>query len=195
MRFYCGLDLGKLGDPSALAVLERLEEGDYRRYECRHLHRFPLRTRYTAIVESVGELLDRAPVAGACQLVIDHTGVGVAVAELFDEAGIPYIGVTITGGVGWHRDPQHPRQYYVSKHLLVSTVQKFLSSEAIGISKHLPEAETLRTELRDFRVKISKAANETYESREGATDDVLLGVAIALFVGEHGPRRFAPVGT
>jgi hypothetical protein len=193
MRFICGLDLGKVGDPSAAAVLDRLEDGDFRRYEVRYLERFPLRTRYTAIVDAMGELLDRPPLTEASQLVIDLTGVGVAVAELFDEAGIPYTGVTITGGVGWHRESQ--RHWHVSKHLLVSTIQKFLSSEAIGISKQLPEAETLRAELRNFRVKISKAANEIYEAREGAHDDILLAVAIALFVAEHpSPWTFAPVG-
>ena len=40
-------------------------------------------------------------------------------------------------------------------------------------------------ELRDFRVKISKAAHETYEAREGTHDDLVLSLAIALFVAEN----------
>ena len=32
---------------------------------------------------------------------------------------------------------------------------------------------------------MSKAANETYDAREGAFDDLVLALAIALFVAEH----------
>jgi hypothetical protein len=123
--------------------------------------------------------------------VIDETGVGVAVADMFAEAGIPYIGVTITGGVGWHRETA--RHWHVSKHLLVSTVQKFLSSEALGISARLSEAPTMRRELRNFRVKVSKSANEIYEAREGQHDDLVLSLAVALFAAEHPGWRFAPM--
>jgi hypothetical protein len=134
----------------------------------------------------------RVPLAKNCRLVIDNSGVGVAVADMFKEAGIPYTGVTITGGVGWHRESA--RRWHVSKHMLVSTVQKFLSSEALGISRQLQAAALLRAELQNFRVKVSKAANEVYEAREGQQDDLVLSLAIALFVAEHPGHRFAPLG-
>jgi hypothetical protein len=192
MKYFCGLDLGQLSDPSALAILERIEDGVWLRYECKYLERFPLGTPYPRIVERVGELLTRTPLARNCRLVIDNSGVGVAVADMFHEAGIPYLGLTITGGVGWHRETA--RRWHVSKHLLVSTVQKFLSSEALGISRQLPEAALLRTELQNFRVKISKTAQEVYEAREGQHDDLVLALAVGLFVAEHPSHRFAPLG-
>jgi hypothetical protein len=192
VKFYCGLDLGQLSDYSAATILERLEDGPYVRYEARHLQRWPLGTSYPRIVEAVRTLLARAPLAGQCRLVIDNSGVGVAVADMFSEAGIPYIGITITGGVGWHRESG--RRWYVSKHLLVSTIQKFLSSEALGISRRLPEAALLRTELQNFRVKVSKTANEVFEARENEHDDLTCSLAIALFVAEHPGQKFAPVG-
>jgi hypothetical protein len=192
MTYFCGLDLGQLADPSALSILERIEDGAWLRYECRHLERFPLGTPYPRIVESVGDLLTRAPLAKNCRLVIDNSGVGAAVADMFSEAGIPYIGVTITGGVGWHRESG--RRWHVSKHLLVSTIQKFLSSEALGISRQLSTAALLRAELQNFRVKISKTAVEVYEAREGQHDDLVLSLAVALFVAEHPGHRFAPIG-
>jgi hypothetical protein len=191
MRFTMGLDLGQRQDHSALAVLERLEDGEYRRYECRHLHRFPLGMPYPRIVDAVETILLRPPLVRQCRLAIDATGVGVAVCDMFREAGMPYIGITITGGVDWRRDGRH---WYVAKHLLVSVVQKYLSSEALGISKRLADAPLLREELRNFRVKISKAAHEIYEAREHQSDDIVLAVAIALFASEHPAHRFAPVG-
>lgn len=192
MKFYCGLDLGQLSDYSAATILERLEDGPYVRYEARHLQRWPLGTSYPRIVEAVRTLLARAPLAGQCRLVIDNSGVGVAVADMFSEAGIPYIGITITGGVGWHRESW--RRWHVSKSLLVSTIQKFLSSEALGISRQLPAAALLRSELQNFRVKVSKAANEVYEAREGQHDDLTCSLAIALFMAEHPGQRFVPIG-
>jgi hypothetical protein len=147
MKFVLGLDLGQRQDHSALAVLERVDDGAYRRYECRHLHRVPLGTPYPRIVDDVKALLRRPPLVKQCRLVLDETGVGTAVCDMFSEAGMPYTGITITGGVGWHRDGRH---WLVSKHLLVSTVQKFLSSEALGVSKRLADAPLLREELRNF---------------------------------------------
>ena len=64
-------------------------------------------------------------------------------------------------------------------------VWKFLQSGRLRIGATLPYAATLQKELRDFRVKISKAANETYDAREGAHDDLVLSLAVALFVAEH----------
>jgi hypothetical protein len=191
MRFSVGLDLGQREDYSALSVLEQIVDGAHVRYECRYLERYPLGTPYPRIVRAVGDLLPRPPLVKQSRLVIDASGVGVAVCDMFREAGMPHVAVTITGGVGWHREGRH---LFVSKSLLVSTIQKFLSCEALGISKHLAEAGILKEELRNFRVKISKAANEIYEAREGSHDDVILSVAVALFVAEHPGPRFVPIG-
>ena len=49
------------------------------------------------------DLLSRPPLNGhdgvkPAELVLDATGVGQAVADVFDEAGLPHIRVTITAG-------------------------------------------------------------------------------------------------
>jgi hypothetical protein len=74
-------------------------------------------------------------------------------------------------------------------------VQRLLQSGRLRIGAKLPHGGTLQKELRDFRVKISKAANETYDAREGAHDDLVLSLAIALFAAEHPAPRWLPVGT
>jgi hypothetical protein len=191
MPFYFGLDLGQISDPSAAIILEAHGEGDQRTYDCRHIEQYPLGTSYPAIVSSVGATLDRKPLAGDCTLVIDHTGVGRPVFDMFVQKGRQPFGVTITGGVSWHREPG--RQLHVAKILLVGTVQRFLQSGRLRIGAKLPHAATLQKELRDFRVKISKAANETYDAREGASDDIVLALAISLFCAENPPRRWLPL--
>jgi hypothetical protein len=191
--FYFGLDLGQTQDPTASIILDAHGEGDTRAYDVRHIEQYKLGTSYPRIVESVGALLDREPLAGDCTLIIDHTGVGRPIYDMFVDVKLQPIGITITGGTTWHRET--PRQWHVAKILLVGMVQKFLQSGRLRIGVKLLHASTLQKELREFRVKISKAANETYESREGAHDDIVLALAIALFVAEHPAPRWLPVGT
>ena len=193
MPFYFGLDLGQISDPSASIILEAHGDGDERIYNCRHIEQYRLGTSYPSMVRSVGAMLDREPLRGQCTLAIDFTGVGAPVFDMFTETGLQAIGILITGGASWHRET--PRQWHVAKILLVGMVQKFLQSGRLRIGAKLPQAGLLQKELRDFRVKISKAANETYEAREGQHDDMVLALAIALFAAEHPARRWLPVGT
>jgi hypothetical protein len=161
------------------------QDGDERTYDARYIEQFKLGTPYPRIVEAVGVLLDREPLAGDCTLAIDHTSVGRPVYDMFLAESRQPIGVTITGGVSWHIDPNDRYQWHCSKIMLVGTVQRILQSGRLRIGAKLPHASTLQKELRDFRVKISKAANETYEAREGQHDDLVLALAIALFVAEN----------
>jgi hypothetical protein len=193
--FYCGLDLGQISDPSAACILEPHGEADERVYDVRFLEQYKLGTSYPKIVQAIGTMLDRAPLRRDCTLVIDYTSVGRPIFDMFIEAPLEPlpIGITIIGGAGWHREPG--QQLHVAKILLVGTVQKFLQSGRLRIGAKLPHAGTLQKELRDFRVKISKAANETYEAREGQHDDLVLSLAIALFAAEHAAPKWLPVGT
>jgi hypothetical protein len=185
MPFYFGLDLGQINDNSAGVVVEAHGAWDERTYDVRYIEQFPLATPYPAIVQAIGATLDRAPLIGECTLCVDFTGVGRPVGDMFTVAQRDYIGVTITGGTAWHIDPENAHQWFVSKIMLVGTVQKFLQAGRLRIGATLAHATTLQKELRDFRVKISKAATETYDAREGAHDDIVLALAIALFVAEH----------
>jgi hypothetical protein len=55
----------------------------------RHLERFSLGTKYTAIVERVRELIETPPLAGKpAVLLVDKTGVGAGVIDQFEHRGI-----------------------------------------------------------------------------------------------------------
>jgi hypothetical protein len=193
MRYYYGLDLGQAQDHSASVILEAHGEGDTRTYDCRFIEQHLLGTSYPALVRAVGALWQRPPLRDQCQLAIDHTGVGRPIFDLFTEAGLRPVGITITGGSGWHKETT--LRWHVAKIQLVGIVQKFLQSGRLRIAASLPQAKLLQQELKDFRVKISKAANETYEARESAHDDVVLALSMSLWVGEHPINRWLPVGT
>ena len=201
--FIAGLDLGQASDYSALAILEvipppplelvddwtgrieRIPSQAPPALHVRHLERFPLGTRYPKIVVAVQERL--APVRALraeTALVVDKTGVGAPVVDLFADAGLAPIPITITAGTeptpdgtGWH----------VPKRDLVSTLQVVLQAQRLKVAESLPEAATLTRELLQFKVKITLAANDIYGTwREGQNDDTVLAVAMAVWYAEKG---------
>jgi hypothetical protein len=67
-------------------------------YHVRYLQRPALGTKYTEVVETVKALLNKHPLGPQTPLVVDKTGVGAAVVDLFTQGGIRPRAVTITGG-------------------------------------------------------------------------------------------------
>src|SRR5262249_52428181 len=155
-----GLDLGQVSDYSALAVLETTETTDpvkeqrrVKYHAVRFLRRWQLATAYTDIVEDVVELMAQLP--GAV-LVIDATGVGRAVVDLFKRAGSPrLVPVTITAGDTVRHDADG---WHLAKKQLVSVVQAALQTRRLKVAPELPDTRTLQRELSTFRVKVSLAS-------------------------------------
>jgi len=111
---------------------------------------------------------------------VDKTGVGAGVVDHFLHLGINPTAITIHGGSEVSVDPQRPG-YRVPKRDLVSAVQVLLQTSRLKVAASLPEAETLRRELLNFRVKIDpRTAHDSYEHwREGDHDDLVLATAMA----------------
>src|SRR4051794_28691039 len=105
-QYVVGVDLGQSTDPTAIAVIEWqkgvIDHGTpWERHtglsahlqkpaevaDVRHLERLPLGMSYLAVVQRVADLLARPPVTGA-ELIIDETGVGRAVGDIFVEGGM-----------------------------------------------------------------------------------------------------------
>jgi hypothetical protein len=150
----------------------------------RHLQRFELGTPYPQIVERVGAMLRAEPLRGRRRsLVVDATGVGAGVVDMFVHAGLYPIPISIHGGDTVHY--QRPG-YRVPKRDLVGAVQILLQSERLKIVRSLPEAATLRTELQNFRVKIDpRTAHDSYSHwREADHDDLVLATALAAWFRE-----------
>lgn len=186
-----GLDVGKLGDPSALAVLERRGWADGRPcvYEGRLLRRWPLGTPYREMRADVARLL-RSPALRDPILVIDQTGVGGPVAEEFAlEVDCVFRPVTITGGQSVTAKPDGSLN--VPKRELAAVLQVLLGARRLLVSSALPEAAALLDELRNFQVRVTQTGYEQHGHREGAHDDLVLAVALAAWVGEN--RRAVPV--
>lgn len=86
---YCGLDLGQASDYTALAMAERIlppNERDNAQYHFGHVERLKLGTSYPDVVTHVTTLVNRARLKGEVTLVLDYTGVGRPVADMFRKA-------------------------------------------------------------------------------------------------------------
>jgi hypothetical protein len=147
----------------------------------RHLERFELGTKYTAVVEKVARLVRSSPLRELpAILLVDKTGVGAAVLDTFTHARIGAVAITLHGGSAVSRDPQRAG-FRVPKRDLVTVTQVLLQNGHLKVAASLPEADTLRRELLDFRVKINpQTAHDSYEHwREGDHDDLVLAVSMA----------------
>src|SRR5437868_4369274 len=137
VRWIVSVDIGQSVDPTAVAVLSVREPTNLAqaitmadlevahakrsvpRVEVRHLERLPLRMSYPDQIMHVASLLRRPPLDTVpVRLVVDMTGVGKPVLELFRRGGLDALGITITAGDGETRTPEG--DYRVAKLLLVS---------------------------------------------------------------------------
>ncbi len=153
----------------------------------RHLERFELGTPYPRIVERVASMLATPPLfERPTALLVDQTGVGQGVVDQFVQVGLSPIPVWITGGdkVNYSSDDG---SFRVPKRDLVAAVQVLMQNERLKIARALPEAETLRQELQNFRIKIDpRTAHDSYSHwREGQHDDLVLATALAGWFRQH----------
>lgn len=192
VSYFVGLDLGQASDYTALAVVEKhahpVTKGNRREEEidalhCRHLQRYELGTLYPAIVDDVASMLKLPELRGA-QLIVDATGVGRGVADMFGAIGVKPRRVVVTAGNSvnvtggfWH----------VPKRDLVAAAQVPLHQKILKFAE-MPLKETLITEMTNFKIKITESANDTYGAwREGQHDDLIFAVMLACWWARRRP--------
>jgi hypothetical protein len=197
---WIGLDLGQHTDYAAAALVRRSMTFDpitghpernhagfpLYKFEVMAIRRYPLGTSYTSIVHHILGQVQRPELDRRPRLVIDGTGCGGPVVEMFRTAlaRLPHVevhSVVITAGQGWR--PVARWSWHVSKVELVSAIRATLESQRLKVPARLEHADTLKRELADFRVKITAAANETFSAREGAHDDLVLAVSMPVCLG------------
>jgi hypothetical protein len=196
-NYYVGLDLGQSADYTALAVVQKIPTYDEQtgkhgtELHLRHLERYPLKTPYTDIADPLKRLLDGPPFTTpvvsngrlanpVTELVVDKTGVGVAVTDLLKERRLGFIAVTITG-LGQKVNRHSMREYSVPKQDLVAALEVPFHKGILKVASGLEGWPKLREELLNFRRKQNKAtAHISYEHwRESDHDDLVLAAALA----------------
>ena len=207
MGYFVGLDLGQSADYTALAIVhsgkEIDEEGKASKFlHLRHLERYPLRTPYTDVADGVAALIgnetlnrdeydpSRGRVAKPkLELLVDKTGVGVAVTDLLKERGLRFTPVSIHGG---EKVTRSGGAYNVPKLDLVAALEVPFHTEVLKVAEGLELWGVLREELQNFRRKVNtKTAHASFEHwRETDHDDLVLAAALACWgaAGRRGRR-------
>lgn len=190
LEYVVGLDLGKSADYTALCVLEVHGKPPEANYLCRHLERFKLGTSYPNQVARVRELCRREPLlSNKPRLAIDQTGVGAAVVDIFKQAEInaDLKPILIHGG---DHAINEGGIWRVPKRELVGATQVALQTGRLKIAADLPEVSILTQELRNFEVSISESGFDSYEARVGKHDDLVLSLAMALWLSQRRKREW-----
>ena len=193
MSYYVGLDLGQSQDFTAISVVQRVAEPTggglvfgpdgalvpetRRALHLRHLERPQLGTPYPVIVDRVRALHAALRLDSRVHLVVDATGVGAPVVDMFRAARLRPISIHIHGGDAVASEGDDHR---VPKRDLAGTLQALLQTGRLKVAAGLPLGEVFVRELLAFKVKVNIATgHDSYEAlREGDHDDLVLSVAL-----------------
>jgi hypothetical protein len=180
--YRVGLDLGAVDDYTALAVLEvaNLEQPGEARYVVSHLERWRHES-YPKITAEVASVIGRLP---SDRLVLaDATGVGLPILQMLTRAGIDLVGVTITAG---DQPGRGAGGLTVPKAHLVGALQAVVQTQRLKVASGLPAGHSLAAEMQAFtrRQNPVTGRNQFAVWRDGAHDDLVLAVALAVWHGE-----------
>ncbi|MDW7730688.1 MAG: hypothetical protein SCJ94_11925 [Bacillota bacterium] len=192
-----GLDLGEARDYSALSIVRRTIKVDRQRsgavvpdelkycapvYQLIYLKRWPLHISYSKdVVQDVKKMLQEGWPGEEKKpyLVLDYTGVGRAVLDIFRQVGMSPIGIHTSNGdrVHWI-----PGGYSVPKRDLIGVLTSVFQRGEIQIPAKLPDLKILMAELANFKIKVTAKGNDTYEhAKSTGHDDTVISLALALF--------------
>ena len=185
-NFFVGVDLGQSQDYTAISILERLKAGVSGKeftYHVRHLERVR-GVPYTQIVATVTRMMSSPSLKGGAELVIDQTGCGRPVFDMFEEAGLDAIGISIHGGDAVTHER---RNWRVPKRDLVGCLQVLLQTGRLKVASKLDLGSILQAEMMNFKVKIDPVtAHDSYSAwRDNEHDDLILSVALAAWWAEQ----------
>jgi hypothetical protein len=192
-----GYDVGQAMDYSAFGVMNKTMVGKQKEYQVPHLERFPLNMSYPAQISKIKNRIQTLGVEDDHTIVVDATGVGKPVLDIMEVNGLNVIGVVITGGQKYRYDLD-TGCYNVPKRDIISTLQVLFQNKQIKFASGMEFTDILIKELINFKVKITKARNETYEAwREGDHDDLVLMLGVvawyAVEFGETNNVKRKPV--
>jgi hypothetical protein len=196
-QYLISVDLGQVNDFTAISLIEMHGIRPQITLHVREITRPPLGTKYTQIVSEVADLYRRVgdylqetywrwaePPALLARrtILLDATGCGRPVTDMFEQARLRPIPITITGGTGFEADG---RGYRVAKPDLIHALVVLVQDERLKIAAALPEAANLVQEFLHFERRVTLSGREQLAVwREHVNDDMILSLAMgAWYVG------------
>ena len=154
------------------------------RYHVRHGERLRLGTPYPRVVERVRWILDNLGADAA--LVVDATGVGRPVVDLFETARVYPIAVTITAGEAMVQDGH---RYRVPKRDLVTSIEVLLQERRLKIGRDVPDSTAIVDELLSFRAGVSTSGRTSFGAEGASHDDLVIALGLACWFGRLSEAR------
>jgi hypothetical protein len=108
-------------------------------------------------------------------LVLDCTGVGVAVADEIERRGIYPTRVSIVHGQDaiWHGN-----RVSLPKGVLVSKIVARIHAEEIKVHPTIRDWPTLKRELMNFHTELTRSGAETWNAARSEHDDLVIAVSL-----------------
>jgi hypothetical protein len=188
-----GLDLGQQNDYSVLTIVNMktstnkiLRTFDHS-YDLVFLHKFPLRTTYPTIVKWITWLLNSDYPVSPYVFLVDYTGVGRPVVDLFREQDLEILALSITGGssVSWKGN----QSVTVPKKELVSSLLVSLQEGKLDIAENLNHLDDLVKEFVSFKAKIINHQTSQFSAMSGYHDDIVMSLCLPIWYGEYISKR------
>lgn len=187
-RYILGVDLGQTYDYTVLSILDaKFNENGKLSYDLVFLKKFALKQSYLAVVEEIERIVEFYKIVKEYALVIDYTGVGHPVFDIFVTKGLNPMGVTITAGL--KSNQQAYNKITVPKKDLVTYLQIVLQNRRLRISKHLSLLNDFKQELLNFKFKVGASMKMSFGGTQGYHDDIVISVGLAVWFGEYHTKK------
>lgn len=168
-------------------------------YRLAKMQRWDVGTSYESILDWLVKAYSKPPELGGLggtTLAVDYTGVGVAVFEWLQKelrlakAKAVLRPIWIQSGRAVNENAAGG--WNVPKKELVSIIQVLMGTNRLTIEQNMKNCGNLTKELKNFKVKQNlETGNESFEAwRDHDHDDMVLALAISLWVGEQANRDF-----
>jgi phage FluMu gp28-like protein len=161
-EYYAGIDLGKLQDHSALAVVQREDET----LKLVYTHEFPLETSYTEVIATATRANTRFHLQ---KLLADQSGIGEPILEELQTEGITAEGAKLT----------QDTKTEILTHLKLTMEQQRLA---------IPYYKRLCQQINDQQYAYTKNGKLTFQHPPNTHDDQLWALALAVYAAKTQPQ-------
>lgn len=198
--FLIGVDAGRQRDHSAIAVIEvhpekqldvstdpetgRQHVQRMAGYTVKELHQIPLGTSYGLVVDRVRQLYWAYRGEGKVTVCVDALGPGRPLIDALQDGGLRPIAVSAHGG---QQSTVDGREAHFSKEQMVLFLSRLIGLRLLKIPRRY-EAMLL-PEFSPYQAHTSRNGHTTYAAPDGAHDDLLCAMYIAVYWDDQQRRK------
>jgi len=186
MRYILSLDPAQLRDWSALSAIQMQWNLDKKRHEyalvaLNRKQQLPYDQIVDWVISTLQKPIFREQTTDYPELVLDATGVGVAINDMFRQRGIRPRAVMITSG---NVKTKVGSIYHVGKAKLIGSFLSAYDSGKVQVNPNHPMWPQLEKEMLAFRAEMSSQGHAKFEAGQGEHDDLLFSLAMGVWYGE-----------